>query len=177
MVLRRSYLPTVREYLRVIERYGSYMGKKIDLGKLFKVYIGKYELGAGDTLNIYFDNSNNENDILISVLSVEADGRARVKMIKGVTISDYGTELDPIPYVIGDGYSTNVRVYQNVNYNGGVVIDGGQIQSQLGRKGFGGDQEFNIVFKVRSGYGLLIEVENEDSVDINVDVRVIFHEE
>jgi len=167
--------PTLREYLSVLERYGSYMGRKIDEGKLFKVY-RRVQVNPNGSYNLYIDNSTSDSDVIISILIIEADGKASINVYKDVNINSYGSEVTPEPFVIGDELTIATKFYENVDYSGGVLIDGGQIQSTRGRRGIGGDQEFNVFFKIRAGKSLLIEVENLDSVSIRVDVKLIAHE-
>lgn len=79
--------PTLREFLAVLERYGSYLAKKIDEGKMFKVY-EEITIPAGGSYSFLVDNSSNQTDVVIGrMVYADSDRPLGIQFIVGMNVT------------------------------------------------------------------------------------------
>lgn len=79
--------PTLREFLAVLERYGSYLAKKIDEGKMFKVY-EEITIPAGGSYSFLVDNSSNQTDVVIGrTVYADSDRSLGIQFIAGMNVT------------------------------------------------------------------------------------------
>lgn len=79
--------PTLREFLAVLERYGSYLAKKIDEGKMFKVY-EEITIPAGGSYSFLVDNSSNQTDVVIGrTVYADSDRPLGIQFIVGMNVT------------------------------------------------------------------------------------------
>jgi len=166
----------MREYLRVLERYGSYLAKKIDEGKMFKVYDSD-TLPSEETYDVLIDNSGNSKDIMVSLIRVDSSKSIDIDILKDVTVTNNGSALTVQPFVVGDSCTTETKVYKNPTYSGGTVIDGGLVSGNTGVRAIGGEEELFLVNKIRAGQKVVVKLTNLDSNnDALIKVKIVFYE-
>jgi len=169
-------LPTQREYLRVLEKYGSYLAKKIDEGKMFKVFEKETIVGGG-VYEMLIDNSLNTKDVMIAEIIIDSNKSLDVDILEGITVTNNGTELNVKSFNVGDNVSTNVKVYKAPTYSNGTIVDGGYIAGNTGVRAIGGEEELFLVTKIRAGEKIIIKITNLDATnDALVKIKVVFHE-